>query len=252
MGPDHAPFSIENPQEALDLLRSIRRRRSRISLLQTLGSEFDAQHETAMLDRRRAMISKIEALVTTPFVDALNLERESPSVRERYGHEEFGQGCLLARRLLETGVNFVEVQHDGWDTHVNNFSAVRNLCQAIDKPWGALMEDLDSSGLLDETLVIWMGEFGRTPKINPNQGRDHFPNAWSTVLAGGGVKGGQAAGRTTADGTGVADRPITTGDLLATVCGALGIDAEKQNVSNVGRPIRLVDPRATVVEGVLG
>ena len=140
----------------------------------------------------------------------------------------------------------------GWDTHQNNFDTVKRLCSTLDSGWATLLEDLGRRGLLESTLVIWMGEFGRTPKINPNRGRDHFPNAWSTVLAGGGVRGGQAVGRTSADGTEVADRPITTGDLLATVCGALGIDAQKQNVSNVGRPIRLVDPRATVVEGVLG
>jgi len=97
-----------------------------------------------------------------------------------------------------------------------------------------------------------MGEFGRTPTINSNQGRDHFPKAWTTVLAGGGVRGGQAVGRTSADGNEVADRPISTGDLLATACGALGVDAQRQNMSNVGRPIRLVDSEASVIEGVLG
>ena len=193
-------------------------------------------------------------------VTAFDLDDEPASLRDAYGRNRFGQGCLLARRLVERGVPFVEVSLNGvdgqsqlgWDTHQNNFDTVKRLSSTLDSGWATLLADLSRLGLLESTLVIWMGEFGRTPKINPNQGRDHFPNAWSTVLAGGGVKGGQVAGRTTADGTGVADRPITTGDLLATVCGALGIDAEKQNVSNVGRPIRLVDPRATVVEGVLG
>ncbi len=224
MGPDHAPFSINNPEEALELLRGIRRRKSRISLLQTLGGEFDTEHATAMLDRRRAMISKIEALVTTPFVDALNLERESASVRERYGPEEFGQGCLLARRLLETGVNFVEVQHQGWDTHVNNFAAVRRLCQAIDKPWAALLEDLKSSGLLDETLVIWMGEFGRTPHINANRGRDHFPRVTPAVIGGAGLASGAAIGRTNKSGTEIDGESHQVADLFATIFAALGID----------------------------
>jgi len=162
--------------------------------------------------------------VTTPFVDALNLERESTSVRERYGREEFGQGCLLARRLLETGVNFVEVQHGGWDTHVNNFSAVRNLCQAIDKPWGALMEDLDSSGLLDETLVIWMGEFGRTPRINANRGRDHFPRVIPTLIGGVGLASGTAIGQTNKSGTEIDGESHSVADLFATIFRTLGID----------------------------
>ena len=123
--------------------------------------------------------------------------------------------------------------------------------KTLDSGWATLLEDLHLRGLLESTLVIWMGEFGRTPIINANQGRDHFPNAWTTVLAGGGVRGGQAVGKTSADGTEVSDRPISTADLLATVCGALGVDAERQNMSNVGRPIRLVDPEATVIEGVV-
>ena len=113
------------------------------------------------------------------------------------------------------------------------------------------MADLDQRGLLDSTLIVWMGEFGRTPKITPQTGRDHFPNAWSTVLGGGGIKGGQAVGKTSADGMTVADRPVTVPDFVATVCKALGIDPRKQNMSNVGRPIRLVEPTAKPIKEVV-
>ena len=172
-------------------------------------------------------------------------------MRERYGKSLFGQGCLLARRLVEKGVPFVEVTLSGWDTHGNNFDQVKKQCDHLDKGWGSLMTDLKERGLLDSMLVVWMGEFGRTPRINGAKGRDHFPNAGSTVLAGGGIKGGQAIGKTSADGTTVEDRPTTTIDLLATVCGALGIDHEKQNMSNVGRPIRIVDKAAKPIAEVI-
>jgi uncharacterized protein (DUF1501 family) len=113
------------------------------------------------------------------------------------------------------------------------------------------MEDLKAKGLLDSTLIVWMGEFGRTPRINPSRGRDHHSNAWSAVLAGGGIKGGQVVGKTSADGAGVVERPVTVPDLLATVCRALGVDPTKQNMSNVGRPIRVVDKGALPVQEVL-
>src|SRR5262249_53018469 len=157
------------------------------------------------------------------------------------------QGCLLARRLVERGVPFVEVTLGGWDTHDNNFNRVKGLCQALDPAWATLLADLRDRGLLDTTLVVWMGEFGRTPGINPRQGRDHYPNAWSVALGGGGIRGGQAVGRTSTDGLAVEDRPVAVPDLLATVCLALGLDPAKQNLSNVGRPIRLADPSAKPV-----
>ena len=113
------------------------------------------------------------------------------------------------------------------------------------------MDDLKTKGLLDSTLVVWMGEFGRTPKINPNKGRDHWANAWSTVLGGGGIKGGQVVGKTSGDGTTVAEHKVSVPDFLATVCAALGLDAEKKNNSNVGRPIRLVEPDAKPIKEVL-
>src|SRR5262249_2350654 len=152
----------------------------------------------------------------------------------------------------ERGVPFVEVtlsgvagvQALGWDTHQNNFDSVRQLSEVLDPAWATLMEDLKDKGLLDTTLIVWMGEFGRTPKINGNKGRDHWANSWSTVLAGGGIKGGSVVGKTSADGMTVEDRPVSVADLLATVGLALGVDIKKQNQSNVGRPIRIVEPDA--------
>ncbi len=159
---------------------------------------------------------------------------------------------------MEQGVPLVEValgsQGDsplGWDTHADNFAGVEKLCRVLDPAWSALLDDLAERGLLDSTLIVWMGEFGRTPKINPAGGRDHHPQAWTGVLAGGGIRGGQAYGSTTPDGMAVAENPVTVPDLLATVCRALGIDPNKQNESNLGRPIRLVDPAAKPIAEVL-
>ena len=149
------------------------------------------------------------------------------------------------------GVRFVTVTNQGWDTHTDNFKGHQRLLGPLDAGLAAMYQTLSEKGLLDRTLVVVMGEFGRTPTINNNTGRDHFPAAWSTVLAGGGVKGGQVYGKTTDDGMKVADRPVSTPDFLATICGALGIDPLKQNMTNVGRPARIVDPEAEPLEELL-
>ena len=163
-------------------------------------------------------------MLTTPFVKALDVEKASESDRTRYGESEFGQRCLLARRMLESGVKFVEVNHDGWDTHDDNFNSVARLCSEIDRPWAMLMDDLKTLGLWDDTVVIWMGEFGRTPQINGNTGRDHFPNVTPVVLGGGGLKGGQVIGQTNDKGLEIASGKVTVPDLFATLLTALGVD----------------------------
>ena len=224
---------------------------SRLSLLRDMHDDFATTRPTSIVNSHVSAYDRATRLMQSSAGKAFDLNEEKKEVRERYGKSLFGQGCLLARRLVEKGVPFVEVTLSGWDTHGNNFDQVKKQCDHLDKGWGSLMIDLKERGLLDSTLVVWMGEFGRTPRINGSKGRDHFPNAWSTVLAGGGIKGGQAIGKTSADGTTVEDRPTTTIDLLATVCGALGIDHEKQNMSNVGRPIRIVDKAAKPVTEVI-
>ena len=153
----------------------------------------------------------------------------------------FALGCLLSRRLVETGVPFVEVVADGWDTHFDNFDITKRLATTVDQPFAALITDLASRGMLDNTLVVWMGEFGRTPHINARNGRDHYPTAFNVVLAGGGVRGGQVIGKTDAGGTEVTDRPVRVPDLFASFCHSLSIDPAKENMSSIGRPIKLVD-----------
>jgi hypothetical protein len=213
----------------------------RLEMLREMRGEFAADRPGQLPQSHAAAYDRALRLMQVAGGKAFDLTQERASVRDKYGRNLFGQGCLLARRLVERKVPFIEVTLGGWDTHGQNFDAVKNLCGVLDAGWASLMEDLKDRGLLETTTIVWMGEFGRTPKINPQNGRDHYPNAWSTALAGGGVRGGQAIGRTSKDGTTVEDRITPTADLLATVCTILGIDFEKTNLSNVGRPIRIVE-----------
>jgi hypothetical protein len=232
---------------------------ARIGILEQMERDFVANHPGVSPQSHATAYSRAVRLMRTAARTAFNLEDEPARIRDLYGRNLFGQGCLLARRLVERGVPFVEVtlgsfqvnNNLGWDTHNQNFNAVRQLSAVLDPAWATLMEDLRQRGLLESTLIVWMGEFGRTPRINQQQGRDHFPNAWSTVLAGGGIRGGQVYGRTTADGMAVdptAGRAVNVPDFLATVCRALGLDPTTPNMSNVGRPIRLTDHGSRAIQ----
>jgi len=223
----------------------------RLELLQRIEREFLETRAGAAAESHRNAYAKANRLMSPAAAKTFDLDDEPDDVRERYGRSQFGQGCLLARRLVERRVPFVEVSLGGWDTHDDNFTRVRGLCEVLDRGWSALMHDLHERGLLSSTLVVWMGEFGRTPVINPRVGRDHYPKAWSVALGGAGIRGGQVVGRTSDDGMTVEDRPVATPDLLASICLALGLSPEKQNLSNVGRPIRLVDPSAQPITEIL-
>jgi Protein of unknown function (DUF1501) len=234
---------------------------ARIGMLEEMERDFAQSHPGVSAQSHRTAYDRAVRLMRTSASTAFNIDEEPANLRDRYGRNLFGQGCLLARRLVERHVPFVEVSLGNfnglsWDTHANNFNQVQQLSAVLDPAWGTLMQDLRERGLLESTLIVWMGEFGRTPRILGNRGqgggRDHFPNAWTTVLAGGGIRGGQVIGRTSADGNVVeANRPTSVPDFLATVCRALGMDPTRQNLSNVGRPIRIVEPNAQAIREVL-
>ena len=253
-----APLKVPDLNRPADVKGDRASHRER--LLDAMEKDFAADRPSPPAESHRAAYRQALTMMNSQAVKAFDLTEEPAKLRDRYGRNIFGQGCLLARRLIERGVPFVEVtlsgvagqQALGWDTHQNNFESVKRLSGALDPAWATLMDDLKDHGLLDTTTIVWMGEFGRTPRINANNGRDHWANSWSTVLAGGGIKGGQVIGKTSADGMTVEERPVTTPDLLATVCLALGLDIAKQNQSNVGRPIRLVEPNAKPIKEVLG
>ncbi len=223
------------------------RHERRLDLMERLDAGFAAHLPEEAADHRD-LYRRATRMIMSADMRAFELDAEPESVRAMYGDGPFASGCLLARRLVEHGVSFVEVVSNGWDTHQDNFTKVATLAGEVDRPMAALVRDLESRGLLDDTLVIWMGEFGRTPQVNPRGGRDHFPRSFNAVLAGGGVGGGRVIGRTDAAGVEVADRPVTVPDLFATFCRSLGIDPTVENMASSGRPIKLVDGGTPVEE----
>lgn len=222
----------------------------RLEMWRRLQTPFVSTRKAGAAGMHNEVYEGAVRLMNSEDAKAFDLSDEPEKLREAYGKNVFGQGCLMARRLIQRGVPFVEVSLGtgstsvGWDTHVNNFAAVKELSTILDNGWGTLMQDLESHGLLESTTILWMGEFGRTPKINPTAGRDHFPNAWTSVLAGGGIAGGQAYGATSADGTEVIDGKIGVQDLLSTLCEAIGLGSAPSNMAPSGRPIPIAEGNA--------
>ena len=251
LGVDYDPLLMQGagrPPENATLATDDKRFARRLNLLDRIQGDYANHGGQQEVANHQKIYAQASRLVLSPKMTGFDLSKEPQKVKDAYGSGEFGQACLLARRLVETGVTFVEISHGPWDTHQDNFNKVRERCGEIDQPFAALLADLKSRGLLDSTLVIWTGEFGRTPRINPNSGRDHFPRAFTSILAGGGVKGGQVIGCTDEGGDAVKDRPVTVNDFLRTACHSLGIDADKQNMSSIGRPIKIVDGGEVVKE----
>jgi hypothetical protein len=247
-------LSVENLKSPGDV--PMDRFGKRLALLDAVNSGYVGGNEAAPVKSHRVAYERAVRLMKSDAVKAFDLDSEKSEVRDEYGRNYFGQGCLLARRLVEAGVSFVEVSLGGlegapagWDTHTDIFNQVKVLNGSLDKGFAALLRDLASRGMLESTTIVWMGEFGRTPKMSMG-GRDHFPKAYSAVLAGGGIKAGQVVGKTTAGGDEVADRPVQTIDFLATICKAVGVDPATQNTVDE-RPIRLVDLKAKPVTEVL-
>jgi uncharacterized protein (DUF1501 family) len=254
LGVRYAPFVVTDPNRPPDNLTAPvpgSRLHRRLGLLDELDRPFAQSGAAEQVRDHQTLYRQTSQMVLSPRVRAFNLDAEPERVRATHGRTPFGQGCLMARRLVEAGVTFVEVQSSGWDTHGNELSALRRLIPAVDRGTGALLADLRARGLLERTLVIWMGEFGRTPRVNLQAGRDHFPEAFNLALAGCGVRGGQVIGATNRTGTAVAARPVTVPDLFCTLYRALGIDFRHENESNVGRPLALVEG-GHVVQEVFG
>ncbi len=244
------PFELRNatkpPDNTVPTVPSDRHLR-RLGLMERLGSGFAKSLPQEAADHAN-LYRRATKMILSPSMTAFDVEAEPEAVRAEYGEGSFASGCLLARRLIEHGVTFVEVASNGWDTHQDNFEKVKELAGEVDQPFAALIRDLHARGMLDDTLVIWMGEFGRTPKINPRGGRDHFPRSFNAVLAGGGVTGGAVIGKTDDAGSEVTDRPVTVPDLFATFCKSMGIDPTIENMAPSGRPIKLVDGGNAVTE----
>lgn len=236
---EFAELSVKSLKPASSL--QPRRQMDRRAIWQRLQKQFLKEHPAGPAAAHDTVYRSAMHLMDSDASSAFDLSQEPTAIREKYGKGQFGQSCLLARRLVERGVGFVEVTLGGWDTHSDNFTQVGNLSATLDRAWVSLMEDLQQRGLLETTTILWMGEFGRTPRINAQAGRDHFPSAWSCVLAGGGIQGGSVYGKTSDDGLTVVDQPVEASQVLATICAAVGIDPTTENTSNTGRPVPIVD-----------
>ena len=176
---------------------------------------------------------------------AFDLGKEPEKLRDRYGRDAVGQSALMARRLVEAGARFVTAagfHSNSWDTHARMTKAIATgLCPPLDRTLSALLDDLEERGLLDSTVVLAMGEFGRTPFVNPDRGRDHWPTCWSLALGGGGIKGGQVVGASDETGANVTSRATSMGDVFATIYKAFGIDWTKEYDTPIGRPIKIAN-----------
>ncbi|MCA9052231.1 MAG: DUF1501 domain-containing protein [Planctomycetaceae bacterium] len=252
-----APFTVDKagqlpanvssglPQQRID---------RRLELLHQQDSDFAKAGATAISAEHQELYDRAARLMTAQRLKAFTLNGESDAVKAAYGNHAFGQGCLVARRLVESGVPFVEVQKGGWDMHQDLWQKMPANAAEVDQGLSQLVSDLKQRGLLDKTLVICLGEFGRTPKINqrtPTVGRDHWARNFNLLIGGGGIKGGVCFGETNSDGVETKDRPVEVDDLFATMCTAMGIDPDEELISNEGRPLRIVDD-GTAVKELLG
>lgn len=251
LGPAHQPLLVKNAERGVENVKppvGVASFDRRVELLQSVEGHFDQNYRLEAATAHSTTVRRAVDLMRSEQLAAFDLSREPAATAETYGKSAFGKGCLLARRLVETGVPFVEVSSGGWDHHGQIYAVngrgregIRTLAPQVDPAMASLIADLSDRGMLENTLVVWMGEFGRTPNLNKAAGRDHYSKAWSTVLAGGGIRGGQVIGRTDAEGAEVEDRPISAVDFMATICTLLGINYNKELPSPGNRPIPIVD-----------
>ena len=247
LGPTYDPFVSGDPStgdfSVKDLTLpggvNLDEARSRTDLLGALDRQFKSVAHSPLIDSMDEFYQKAFDLISSPAAKkAFDIAAEPDKLRDAYGRTTLGQGALLARRLVEAGVRLSTVFHSGYDTHVRNEPRSKELLPEFDQAFTALLEDLEQRGLLATTLVLVVGDFGRTPKINFSGGRDHWPGAFSVALAGAGIQGGVVVGKTDEHAAELVDRPVTIEDLGATVYKALGIDYRKNYHAN-GRPIAI-------------
>jgi uncharacterized protein (DUF1501 family) len=254
LGGEYDPMCIPDPSRPgfevtdLSLPKTVSQAavESRSAFLKAVDRQYRELDQTAQHTNMDAYTAQAWKMILTPAVrDAFDLSKETEKTKERYGKDSVGQSALLARRLVEAGSRFVTAagyHGNSWDTHSDNDKGHRDrLAPTLDRTLTALVEDLDERGLLSTTLVIAMGEFGRTPIINAALGRDHWPNCWSLALAGAGIKTGQVVGASDDRGYNVAERVVTMGDLYATIYKTLGIDWTKEYMSPIGRPLKIAN-----------
>ncbi len=246
LGSTHSPLAIGDPKAGLQNSKRMsgvteERFENSINLADRLGKKFRAKYDIAATKAYSDMYRDAVKLMTSKDLEAFKLDAEPEHMKDLYGESPFGQGCLLARRLVENNVRYVEVNYGGWDTHQNNFTRVPEKTASLDQALSALLKDLENRGMLEETLVVLATEFGRTPNINQNEGRDHYPKAFSCFLAGGGIRGGQVYGKTDEGGANVIENKVAIPDFNATIAYGLGLPLGQVVHSPSRRPFTVAD-----------
>ncbi len=246
LGAAHRPFFVNKAGAPLANIAQpgdidAARLGARRGALGFLENSFEAETEDGKIKTHDEVLQQAYALMESPELPLFDLSSEPEASKKKYGDTDFGRGCLLARRLVEKGTRYVEVTLNGWDTHQDNFGRVTKLCQTLDPALSALLDELQDHKLLDETLVLCVGDFGRTPLINANEGRDHYPQASSLLLAGGGLRRHMVLGETDPDGVKVTQDPVLVPNLFATLAVQLGLPLNKVFSTPAGRPIQITD-----------
>lgn len=250
LGAQYAPFVVNSNGRVKNLdIKIDTRFYQKTRYLSILENNFINSNRGPLSKEHQGVLRKTFDVLTSKQMDAMKVANESEAVKERYGNNGFGRGCLMARRLVEAGVPFIEVGLGGWDNHQNIFPTLKDTkLPTLDQGMSALVEDLEQRGILKDTVIIWMGEFSRTPRINDNTGRDHWARSWSVVVGGAGMNGGIAVGKTSDDGTSVESEPYTSQDVMASVCKALGISLDTTFTSNSGRPMKIANSGKIIKE----
>jgi hypothetical protein len=249
--PASSPIPIANPQTGLQNIKQTSSElhfNKRVSLMNELDDSFRKKYQSEEVKAYTEFYDETMKLMKSEDLKVFDLTQESADTRAKYGNSSFGQGALLARRLVQSGVRFIEVQFGGWDMHNNIDQALGGTGQTMDSVFATLIQDLAANGLLESTMVVMGSEFGRTPDINQNSGRDHYPLAYSTVFAGGGVKGGFVYGATDKDGRRVADKQATPMDFQATIGHAMGLPVDEVVMSPSNRPFTVGDKGTPLLE----
>jgi uncharacterized protein (DUF1501 family) len=250
LGMAYAPFQVDANGNVRDTQMNVpwQRMVDRLKLLEAVEARFIQERRGSAAAEHAKVLKKTQDLLTSDQMKAFQVRSEPQDVQTKYGNTNVGRGCLMARRLVEVGVPFVEVDFGGWDLHQNCFTTLDTKLPELDQAFSALVEDLAQRGLLSSTVVMCMGEFGRTPRINGEAGRDHFARAWSAVVGGAGIRGGRAIGKTNTDGTAVDSDPFSSEDLMASVCWALDISLETTFTTPSGRPMKIANSGRVIGE----
>lgn len=251
LGMTYSPFVVDSNGNIRDLNGGIDQNRvaERLQMLELIEDNFISQKRGSIALEHRKVVDKTVKLMTSKQMDAFKVSKEPQEIRDKYGNTGFGRGCLMARRLVEIGVPFIEVDLGGWDNHSDIFPTLQNQkLPELDKSMSALVDDLNARGLLDSTAIIWMGEFGRTPNINGNSGRDHWARSWSVVVGGAGFKRGIVVGETSQDGKEVVSESYSSEDLMASVLKSIGVSLETTYTSKNGRPMKIANSGRVIKE----